>query len=275
LTQEHIEDLKTGRFFNDVGFSFDVYGDQRVDIRGRSTTDKVLRNLQRLRDHGISIGAIAVLSLSTLAKIKNIYKFYEGLRMGIRILPYHIETLKEQTDTNGLRPEEIASGLCEVFDLWLQSDQPISVQPLEIYIENALFYMNNKSHCYFDKAAHESIFISNTDGETFGYQNYMGQHAYGNLFNQTFEEILASENRMKVAAQSAERVEKYCTNCKYFGACTGYPVAEANRMEEEWLRTSGCYVATIITHIVERLDRAEFSGVKPSPAHHPAAALGL
>jgi uncharacterized protein len=275
LTQDHINDLKTGKFFNDVGFSFDVYGDQRVDILGRSVTDRVLNNLQRLRNHGISVGAITVLSRSTLSKIKNIYGFYEGLRMGIRILPYHIETLRHQTETNGLRPDEIAFGFCEIFDLWMQSERPISVQPLEIYIENAVAHINEKSTHYFDRAIHESIFITNLNGETTGYLNYMGDEPYGNLFEQTFEEILNSENRMKVAARSAERVEKYCTKCKYFGSCTGYPVAEANPMEERWLETNGCYVAMIIAHIVDRLDRAGLGGVRPTPAHHPAATLGL
>ena len=40
--------LETGGFFDGVGVSFDVHGDQRVDTRGRSSTHKVLTNLQRL-----------------------------------------------------------------------------------------------------------------------------------------------------------------------------------------------------------------------------------
>jgi hypothetical protein len=49
-------------------------------------------------------------------------------------------------------------------------------------------------------------------------------------------------------------MDKFCTKCPYFGACSGYPVAESNQMEEKWLETEGFYVAKIITHIVRRLD---------------------
>jgi len=45
LTDRHIEFLKSG-FFSSLGVSFDVYGDQRVDVRGGQSTEIVLANMQ-------------------------------------------------------------------------------------------------------------------------------------------------------------------------------------------------------------------------------------
>jgi uncharacterized protein len=254
LTDAHIEHIEEKRFFHEVGFSFDVYGDQRVDALGRASTARVLKNLQRVRDHGIAIGAIAVLSRATFPCIKNIYRFYESMGIGFRILPYHLEAFEQQTAMNGLPPTEIAAAMCDVFDLWLQSESPVTVYPLETYIDNAIAYMNGKRNVYYSKEANESIFIVDTDGSISGYETYLSEHRYGNIFEQTFEEILDSQNRRRLASLADARVERHCGACKYYGACSGFPVAEASPMEEAWLRESGCYVATIIGHIVERLE---------------------
>lgn len=261
LTERHIDHLKERRFFQSVGFSFDVYGDQRPDISGRSSTEKVLRNLQKLNDHGIETGAICVLSRSTFPHIKNIFKFYESIGTSFRILPYHIEKLEDQTKVNGLLPGEIASAMCTVFDMWLATKSSIDVSPLDTYLGNAIYYLNSSKTLFYDKLTDESIFIVETNGETYGYNSYGGDCSYGNLFDQSFEEILVSKNRRDLASRANQRVETYCLDCKYYGACSGYPVADANPFEEKWLSTSGCYVASIINHIVNRLLETGLSGL--------------
>ena len=74
LTDRHIEFLKGG-FFDEIGVSFDVCGDQRIDTKGRSRTDMVRANIHKLIEHQIDFGAIAVLARNTLPSIKEIYRF--------------------------------------------------------------------------------------------------------------------------------------------------------------------------------------------------------
>src|SRR6202035_1430704 len=69
LTDRHIEFLKGG-FFNDIGVSFDVYGDQRVDKKGRSSAETVRANIRKLLNHQIGFGAIAVLARDSQPHIK-------------------------------------------------------------------------------------------------------------------------------------------------------------------------------------------------------------
>ncbi|TMJ35754.1 MAG: radical SAM protein [Alphaproteobacteria bacterium] len=61
LTARHIKFLREG-FFDDIGVSFDVYGDQRIDTSGKSRTDAVRANMQTLLDNQIEFAAIAVLT---------------------------------------------------------------------------------------------------------------------------------------------------------------------------------------------------------------------
>src|SRR4026209_2116211 len=87
LTNRHIKFLEGG-FFGDIGVSFDVYGDQRVDTKGKSSADLVRANMRKLIDHQIAFGAIAVLARDTLSSIKQTYRFFDALKVEHRILAY-------------------------------------------------------------------------------------------------------------------------------------------------------------------------------------------
>jgi uncharacterized protein len=80
LTDRHIEFLRSKRFFSEgIGVSFDVYGNQRVDVLGRLRTETVIENIHRLREAGIMFGAITVLARNTLPHIESIFRFYDKL----------------------------------------------------------------------------------------------------------------------------------------------------------------------------------------------------
>lgn len=253
LTQAHIEALVERRFFKSIGISFDVYGDERHDVRGRPSTEKVLRNLQALFDYGIPTGAICVLSRSTLPHIKAIYKFYERLGLAFRILPFHIEAVSGQAEAHGLTPHEIAHGMCEAFDLWLSSEHPITLYPLDTYLRSALHFLNGVRPWFYDQESDETIFVVDTNGEVTGYETYSGGVSYGNIFSQSFEEIIYSPTRKRHADESAQRIERYCAKCPYLGACSGYPAASANALEISWFSENVCYVSLVIGHMVRRL----------------------
>ena len=253
LTDLHLRHLVDKKFFASVGFSFDVYGDSRVDIAGRNTTEKILKNIQKLKESEIETGAITVLSKSTFPHFKNIFKFFEGIDTSFRILPYHIETLESQTDLFGLLPSQISSTMCDIFDLWFVSKSNIFVSPLDLYLATAVSYLKGVRDIIYNPFADENVFIVETNGETYGYESYGGGVSYGNLFSQPFEEILTSENRRMLARKAKDRMDRSCVPCKFFGACSGHPVAVANPLEEKWLAASGCYVKPIIAHIVDRL----------------------
>jgi uncharacterized protein len=85
LTERHIRLLLDG-FFSNIGVSFDVYGDQRVDIKGRSRNDRVMANLQTLIDNNIAFGAIVVLARNTLPSAKQIFPFFRRFIPILRLI---------------------------------------------------------------------------------------------------------------------------------------------------------------------------------------------
>jgi len=266
LTDRHLDWLRRESFIKrgGLGFSFDVYGNQRLDIHGRDTAKKVLQNLKKLHDNEIPAGAITVLSRSTKGQIENIFGFYDSLGIDFRLLPYHLETDPRQTEENGVSADEIAVAFCKLFDLWRQSKDPVVIQPISDYLEYAVAWMNGRRDAIYDKEVDESIFVIDTNGDVLGYETYSDKHRYGNLFESSFTNILASTSRRTLISRAQERVDAYCSNCVYRGACTTYPVAEANPIEESWLKTSGCYVAKTLAHMVNSMDEAGIGRV-PAP----------
>jgi sulfatase maturation enzyme AslB (radical SAM superfamily) len=108
LTERHVAFLREHRFFtHTIGVSFDVYGDQRLDTQGRLRTQTVLANLQRLRDEGISFGAITVLARNTLSHVEAIYRFYDSLGLSVRFLPFYKSASDAQVAQHSLNFHQI------------------------------------------------------------------------------------------------------------------------------------------------------------------------
>jgi uncharacterized protein len=111
LTDAHIDFLKYGGFFDNIGVSFDVFGDQRVDKLGSLRNDTVLANLQKLIDNNINFAAITVLCRDTYLHTRKIQRFWEELGVRFRFLPFHLsiddESYRRILVTEGVRRQRL------------------------------------------------------------------------------------------------------------------------------------------------------------------------
>ena len=67
LDDERIRLLRDG--FHQVGVSMDLYGGLRVNTQGRDLQDRILSNMDRLRDAGVWFGRITVLHRGNVDRI--------------------------------------------------------------------------------------------------------------------------------------------------------------------------------------------------------------
>jgi uncharacterized protein len=272
LTDRHIEFVREQRFFaNSLGVSFDVYGDQRVDTRGRLRTDTVLTNLQRLKDGGVAFGAITVLARNTLARIEEIYRFYDSLGISVRFLPFYKSSNDGQVAEHSLSFEEITTSLQKIFDAWLVSETATIVHPLEDYIRYALAAMAAGTRYQHDPESGEQVFLVDTDGATYGVADtYDRDHHYGNVFLDDFGKVLNSPARQRAAREGRERMARYCASCPYFGYCPGRFAAEATQEQRRMLESDGCPVREVMQHILQRLEHTDM----PERIGHMSARSG-
>jgi uncharacterized protein len=280
LTARHVDFLKGG-FFTDVGVSFDVYGDQRIDTKGQLRTDTVLGNLQKLIDNRISFGAIAVLAHNTLPKIKEIYRFFDSLHVNHRILAYYRSTGVEQTKRHGVDYDELVGAHKELFFEWLASKNATTVEPIDDYVHYAVSHVTQSRGEPYDASARERVFIVDVSGDVYNVlESYQPEFCYGNLFHSPLAEIVASESRRRSNELSKERMQRFCQRCPYFGACPGMFVARATDVERELLQARGCPVRPVLDHIVgvlERTDLREFIlktyNAEAKTKEHPALSV--
>lgn len=269
LTDRHLEFLQQRRFFSDwIGVSFDVYGDQRVDVLGRLRTETVLQNLQRLRDAGIQFGAISVLARNTLPHVAAIYRFYDSLGISFRLLPFYKSAFDTQVQAHALGYAEIVAAFCTVFDAWLASPTATRVHPLGDYLAYALAFLADRPKRPHDPATGETVFLVDTDGETYGVADtYAPGRAYGNVFREDFGDLLAAPVRLQAVAEARARMVRHCSGCPYHGHCPGTFAADATAEQRRMLERDGCPVRAIVTHIVRRIENTEAAQrLRPAPA---------
>lgn len=257
LTDKHIDFLREQRFFSrSIGVSFDVYGDQRIDTKGRLRTRTVLENMQRLMDAGVTFGAITVLARNTLGRIVEIYRFYDSLGVSVRLLPFYKSAFDGQVAQHSLDFREITESLKKVFDAWLVSERATIVYPLEDYLRYALAAVGGAAVAKHDPETDEQVFLVDTNGDTYGVADtYDREYHYGNAFTQPFDDVLHSAARKRAAQDGRERIARHCGSCPYFGYCPGRFAAEATPEQRKMLATSGCPVRELIGHIIRRIDR--------------------
>jgi len=261
LTDRHLELLKSG-FFTDIGVSFDVYGDQRVDVSGQLKTEVVLNNMQKLIDNKVRFGAIAVLARNTLPNVKEIYNFFDGLNITHRFLTYYRSTSVGQAERNGIDYDELVESHKAIFREWLGSERATRVEPVDDYIQYAVRHVSGDLIGPYDVADQERVFIVDVNGDVYNVMESSDpDFCYGNLFRSPLTEIAESASRLRSNALSRARMQRLCEHCRYLGACPGVFVANATDVERDLMEGRGCPVAPVVDYIVEAFERTELKNV--------------
>jgi uncharacterized protein len=259
LTNRHIEFLKGG-FFQNAGVSFDVYGDQRVDTKGKSSADMVRSNMRKLIDHEIPFNTIAVLARHTLPSIKKIYRFFDDLNVEHRVLAYYRTVGSEQTERHGLSFDELVGAYKDLFHEWLASERATPVRPINDFVRYAVQHIAGVDNDRYDRSTSERVFTIEVNGDVFNVaESDEPEFCYGNLFHSPLRQIAKSEMRERSIALSQGRIERFCHQCPYFGSCPGIFVANATTIERKVLETNGCPVRATLDHIVDVFKRTELS----------------
>jgi uncharacterized protein len=214
--------------FDSVGISVDLFGGLRVNVIGRDQQDRVLRNMALLRREGVAFSCITVLSARNVEHIEAICRFYEQAGIPFRLLPLFDGATAEQNESFDLGTSDILRALCAVVDHWLQGDGRLEVEPVDEAIRVVVDHLAGAPSRYFDKRAWTPTILVNTSGDCYSYGDPYGDPAFslGNLFTTPLAEIMAGERMERSCRAAEERMAFNCTRCKYFGSCSGYPIAE-------------------------------------------------
>jgi uncharacterized protein len=251
--------------FDGVGVSVDLFGNHRLNLAGRPSQDRVLANLDRLQEAKVRFGCITVLTRRTIPHLESIFRFYERANLSFRVLPLFRGATNDQNAGFQVGAREVLDALCRLFDLWLASPTHISVAPLSDLLAQLVRRRAGDEPDYYDRRHWEEVVVVNTNGDLYADADaYLPGRSWGNIFKTPLTELLGGAEWERSVRDAELRMAAVCTSCEYFGACTGYAVAEDSRDYDDCVDSGGrrrCIVERgVCAHIERRLDEAGADG---------------
>ena len=227
------KNLETLRLFDSISTSFDPIDNERVSISEMSTQDSVALNMGKLRTEGLPFGVVTVLHAGNYDKIDATFEFFNRSSLSFRVLPYYREANVTATDKYGLSLSTIKQCYLRLLELWFTKGTHIQIYPIYEYVLIATrFHMNCGNPYRYDKFSMEHVFIIDTNGDIYTAGTaYNKLFAYGNIFDDDMRSIVHSDGRKRACERSASLMSTACENCKFFGACPGYYIAEQTDVE--------------------------------------------
>lgn len=261
LKEDHIQLIKEG-VISAIGVSIDLFGDERVNVAGKNMDDKTLQHMDRLYEVGIPFGCISVLSKKTAPHIEKMFRFFSQSGVSWRILPIDLTGFEGQHDNNVLSADEICTVYQTLFEAWLQSPNPIKLEPLNEYIDAAVAALNNSLNQHrFNKGTEDCLFIINTNGDVYSEADaYDPLFSYGNIFEVGFDELLASPARKRAIERAQLITAATCGHCDHYGYCNGFRMAESTTEKLYWDQDGSIACAVIqpmIGYIKDRLQEEQ------------------
>jgi len=234
LDKSRIELIRNSKI--NLGVSIDLYGDLRVNIAGKQVQEKVLNNMDILRENDIPFACIVVLTKSNLGKEAEIFDFFYSTYTDFRVLPLFKGAFDNQHDRYDITSEEVILSFEKYASLLKSNPKRINITPISEFTEIVEKYKSGTlKRSFYDKFFWAPVILVNTNGDCYGYGDPYGDNEfnYGNIFNQTLSEILKSRGFNNSAIEARKRVAYNCTTCKYFGFCDGYHIAESHEDERD------------------------------------------
>jgi uncharacterized protein len=253
------------RELDGVGVSLDLFGNHRMSLGGKSSQERVLRNLDRLRRERVRFGCITVLTRRNLPSIESIFRFYEQINASFRLLPLFRGATDDQNFDFQVSAREVLDALCRLFDLWLASPTRIKIAPLSDLLDVLLRRRAGAAPDYYNRRDWEEVIVVNTNGDLYADADaYVPGKAWGNIFDAPLASLVGAPAWERSVGEAEARMAVACAGCEYFGACRGHAVAEDSRLYDDARGSDGrvrCVVERgLCAHIERRLDEAEAGG---------------
>lgn len=220
INDEWIELFKKYEFT--VGVSFD--GPHNDDLR--TNTEKVLENMNHMKECGISFGTLCVENGKSISHLEMTYNWFKSVGFNFKVLAMFMSGNALEHKDYELDIKEYVDTLCEMYRKWLfDTECNISMRTFE-----DLLKVSDKLYCiqYGGSCIHNRICI-NPNGDIYPCgRPYTKEFILGNISSlQSIGEAFETDAYKELVRISHERQRQCKENCKFFGVCKGGCVSSA------------------------------------------------
>lgn len=213
-----------------VGVSLDgppeLHDALRVDKRGRPTSDRVLRGLRLLQEHGVEHNLLCTVNAANAGHPLEVYRYLRD-DCGGRFLQFipvvERDPAGEQPEAVGehsVRPEQWGRFLTAVFDEWLRRDVgTVFVQAFDSAL--AAWMGLPSALCIFAETCGDAVALEH-NGDVYSCDHYVSpEHRLGNLLESPLADLVGSPKQRAFGADKRDRLPTFCLECDVRFACWG------------------------------------------------------
>lgn len=234
LTDEWCEFFIANKFL--IGISIDgpahLHDTYRVDKKGRSTFDDVLRGVRLLQKHGVEYNVLCTINRANGNHPLEVYRYLRD-QIGttwMQFIPI-IErvnpdgtTLYQQgsnVSDESVLPEQFGNFLSVIFDEWIEHDVgKVFVQGFEAATRNWLG-MNGSGICIFDETCGYAVALEHT-GDVYSCDHFVEpNYLLGNLKDHAMADLVGSDKQYKFGKDKSDALPQQCKKCDVRFACHG------------------------------------------------------
>jgi len=218
LATEDFVPLLKKSFGSRIGFSLDYQSRYRLFPNGKDATDAILERALALKNAGLNLGAISMMTASNLGQMKGMYDWFKGLGIPFR-LNRMFPTSSEETSgmAESVTAEQYANGVCELFDIWLNDPQPAFVETVQGAV---LAYIKNISKlCSIDGKCSDTFLCIAPNGVLLPCGRFdSDSYSIGNINTDSVEQVLEKKKSIAHLGENKPYLAK-CVTCKWRTLC--------------------------------------------------------
>ena len=224
LTDEWCELLKENDFL--VGISIDgpreLHDAYRVDRRGEGSFDKVMKGLRLLQKHGVDHNILTTVNHANGDHPEAVYRFLrdDAGADWMQFIPV-VERVGSSVSERSVRPEQLGSFLCGVFDEWIRRDVgSVFVQGFESALAGWMG-LDSCGICVFDETCGLALALEH-NGDLYSCDHFVDpDHLLGNITESSMSSLVGMSQQRKFGYDKLDTLPADCLECDVRFACNG------------------------------------------------------
>lgn len=223
INEEFAAFFKANNFI--VGFSLDgpqfIQDLNRYNKNGKSSFEATMRGIQIIKEMGIHVNAISVISNESVKSVEEIYTFMRDAGIGtVDFIPsfyYNTEVT--------LLPEKYTEFMLKVLELWRKDKfEPLKIRFLNDVYKRVIHRYDNKAllvECELAGCCGQNFSVG-VNGEIFPCEclTPIGTFELGNIHDKTFTELIETDS-FKHMVTEFNNIPDECYKCEVLDLCRG------------------------------------------------------